>query len=298
MLVIGFLQIKVSKKLIKRTNLFVLLANILVSIVAYFVLASFDQQLAILAFMLGAAPTAIIAIGAAKELALNVKHVTVSVILTNVGSAIYLPIALAWIGVEGNVATWTILWASAQLILVPFIINFGIRKASEDFEIACPPQSYPPLIIDVMKIVDEAVDNKCREDFSFRMKMRMRLVPRLEKTGRWLTNHKSLSFWLWLTMITLATTKVGEFFITSQVDDIAYIALVSAIMCIINFVVGWLIGGKDKKETSQALGQKNTMFSLTVSMDLLAMAVSSGIIVYIVLHNLWNTWKMLRIKSV
>lgn len=71
--------------------------------------------------------------------------------------------------------------------------------------------------------------------------------------------------------------------------------LPALVICIVNFGVGRLIGGKRfGLEASQSLGQKNTMFMLWFSLSFLNPLVALGPVMYLVYHNTYNSYQLYR----
>ena len=69
------------------------------------------------------------------------------------------------------------------------------------------------------------------------------------------------------------------------------IAFVSLIICIVNFSVGALLGGREHwKESSQSLGQKNLSFVIWVALTFINPLVAMGPMFYILYHHLYNSW--------
>jgi BASS family bile acid:Na+ symporter len=96
----------------------------------------------------------------------------------------------------------------------------------------------------------------------------------------------------------LATAKANHF-MTHEVSFpksiIISIALVSLAACVVNFSLGRLLGGKNlTQEASQALGQKNTMFIIWISMTFLNPLVALGAMFYVIYQNLYNSYLLLN----
>ena len=76
---------------------------------------------------------------------------------------------------------------------------------------------------------------------------------------------------------------------------LAKIALVSLLVCAMNFAVGRLIGGREfPREASQSLGQKNTAFTIYLALAYASPLVALGPTCYVLWHNLWNSWQLHR----
>jgi BASS family bile acid:Na+ symporter len=123
----------------------------------------------------------------------------------------------------------------------------------------------------------------------------LRILPTLEKA---LIKLKTLSFYGWLLAIYLATAK-ASYFITRESDIPTYIvgaiALISLVVCLLNFSIGKFLGGQTlTQESSQALGQKNTMFTIWISLTFLNPLVTLGAMFYVIYQNLYNSYLLLN----
>jgi BASS family bile acid:Na+ symporter len=71
------------------------------------------------------------------------------------------------------------------------------------------------------------------------------------------------------------------------------IALVALVICIINFSLGALIGGRQHwQEASQALGQKNNSFVIWVALTFINPLIAMGPTFYVLYHNLYNSFQI------
>lgn len=123
----------------------------------------------------------------------------------------------------------------------------------------------------------------------------IRLFPDFEKA---LIKLKTLSFYGWLLAIYLATAK-ANYFITQESEIPTYtigaIAFISLIVCLLNFSIGRFLGGQTlMQESSQALGQKNTMFTIWISLTFLNPLVTLGAMFYVIYQNLYNSYLLLN----
>lgn len=109
----------------------------------------------------------------------------------------------------------------------------------------------------------------------------------------WLSN---LSFLMWVSMLFLTAASASHF-IRSTPDlspvILLKIALLSAVICICNFTLGYFIGEKRyRRESSQVLGQKNTMLLLYLAMTYGGPLPALGPTFYVLWHNTWNAIQM------
>lgn len=103
----------------------------------------------------------------------------------------------------------------------------------------------------------------------------------------------NFSFGLWVAILFIVAADTSRFLRNMQErtgwKDAAAMAGLSAVICILNFLIGAYAGDSNhRKEASQILGQKNMTFiiylALTYSNPLTALAPAF----YVLWHNLWN----------
>jgi bile acid:Na+ symporter, BASS family len=116
--------------------------------------------------------------------------------------------------------------------------------------------------------------------------------------AQWPRRLGQVSFGMWIVALMLITANASHF-VREQSDlprvTLAQIAAVSVIVCAANFALGRLIGGRAfGREASQALGQKNTTFTIYLAMIYASPLVALGPTCYVVWHNLWNSWQLHR----
>ena len=114
----------------------------------------------------------------------------------------------------------------------------------------------------------------------------------------WPKRLSNLSFGAWVTALFLITARVSDF-LHQHVDLprslLLKIAAISLVVCVANFALGRLIGGKQfAREASQALGQKNTTFTIYLALTYSTPLVAFGPTCYVLWHNLWNSWQLQR----
>ncbi|MFA6506257.1 MAG: hypothetical protein WCT14_09175 [Treponemataceae bacterium] len=103
--------------------------------------------------------------------------------------------------------------------------------------------------------------------------------------------YPMITFVLWIVALSIVSATASDFIFRYQapLGNIIGLGLVSLGLCTLNFTLGRLIGGKEYPlEASQALGQKNTVFSIWVAMNFANPMVTLGPTFYILWHNLWN----------
>lgn len=120
------------------------------------------------------------------------------------------------------------------------------------------------------------------------------------KAAEWPARLRNVSFAMWILAMFLITSNASEFLRrnadTPQVV-LAQIAGASLAVCAMNFAVGRLIGGREfGREASQALGQKNTTFTIYLALTYASPVVALGPTCYVLWHNLWNSWQLHRAR--
>jgi bile acid:Na+ symporter, BASS family len=111
---------------------------------------------------------------------------------------------------------------------------------------------------------------------------------------------KSFSFVIWLLALFSMCTKAADFLrndVTASASTVLFIALVSLVICIVNFAFGTLLGGERyRQESSQSLGQKNNSFVIWIALTFINPLVALGPTFYILYHNLYNSWQIYRFE--
>jgi BASS family bile acid:Na+ symporter len=111
---------------------------------------------------------------------------------------------------------------------------------------------------------------------------------------------KAFSFPLWLLALFITCAKAADFLhnnLTASVGTVLSIAVISLIICIVNFTFGALLGGERlRQESSQSLGQKNNSFVIWIALTFINPLVAMGPTFYILYHNLYNSWQIYRFE--
>lgn len=106
------------------------------------------------------------------------------------------------------------------------------------------------------------------------------------------------SFSLWSFTLFVISAQSTLFFQTHPemtLSTALAAALVSFLLCAINFTLGRLIGGKEySRESSQTLGQKNTTLTIFLALSFGTPVSALGPVFYVLWHNLWNAFQMFR----
>ncbi|HLO28454.1 MAG TPA: hypothetical protein VK249_04930 [Anaerolineales bacterium] len=129
-----------------------------------------------------------------------------------------------------------------------------------------------------------------------------RLVPRLSSTTqRFIRKGKSLSFPIWLANLFIVSANASNFLRNGNSNSgftLLAIALISLVICIINFGVGALLGGRRHwQEASQSLGQKNLSFVIWIALTFINPLVAMGPTFYILYHHLYNSWSIYQFEK-
>lgn len=252
MLFLAFLDIEFKPRNFQRSILWVVLANVIVAFIGYAVLVRFDLMLALAAFMTGIAPTAIAAPVIIGFIQREVEYVVTAVVLTNIATAVILPLALpSLLGTAIRISMWE--------VLVPVLIVMFV-----------------PLIL-------------------------ARLVSRLPaNTQSVIRAGKKASFAVWLVNLFIISANASDFLRGSSTDSIftlVSVALLSMVICIVNFGLGALLGGPTHwQEASQALGQKNLSFVIWIALTFINPLVAMGPMFYILYHHLYNSWSIYQFE--
>lgn len=114
----------------------------------------------------------------------------------------------------------------------------------------------------------------------------------------WPGRMRNASFGMWVITMFLITANASHF-LRQHADTphmlLTKIAGVSLLVCATNFAIGRMIGGREfPREASQALGQKNTAFTIYLAMTYASPLIALGPTFYVIWHNLWNSWQLHR----
>jgi BASS family bile acid:Na+ symporter len=111
---------------------------------------------------------------------------------------------------------------------------------------------------------------------------------------------KTFSFPIWLVNLFIISANASDFLRngnTNSFSTLGVIALVSLVICVINFGVGALLGGRSHwQEASQSLGQKNLSFVIWIALTFINPLVAMGPMFYILYHHLYNSWSIYQFE--
>lgn len=126
------------------------------------------------------------------------------------------------------------------------------------------------------------------------------LVRRLHPAAiGWPARLQNVSFGMWITAMMLITANASDF-LRHQTSlppaVLPKIAATTILVCAVNFALGRLIGGREfRREASQALGQKNTSYTIYLALTYASPLIALGPTCYVLWHNLWNSWQLRRV---
>jgi len=107
---------------------------------------------------------------------------------------------------------------------------------------------------------------------------------------------KDLTFYILVLNIYLAVSDATMYIraeLTSKFLIVTLIAVSSAMLCILYFYLGKIIGGNEYgAEASQSLGQKNNAFTLWISLTFIGPLAALGPIFYVLFQNIYITWQL------
>jgi len=125
-----------------------------------------------------------------------------------------------------------------------------------------------------------------------------KLLP--EYAQSFIRGGKQISFALWLLALFSMCSNAGNFLrndVNAGVSTVITVALVSLVICIVDFSLGALLGGEQfRLEASQSLGQKNNAFVIWIALTFINPLVAMGPTFYILYHNIYNSWQIYRFE--
>lgn len=119
----------------------------------------------------------------------------------------------------------------------------------------------------------------------------------LPKVHSALQNHQSISFYLWAISLTIVMGKTVSFIASrgnAEYKEEILIALFALIVCILQFILGKLIGKKYYNTIAggQGLGQKNTVLAIWMALTYFNPLASIGPASYVVWQNSINSLQL------
>jgi BASS family bile acid:Na+ symporter len=129
-----------------------------------------------------------------------------------------------------------------------------------------------------------------------------RLVLHLSsRTREFIRKGKSITFPAWLVNLFIISANASNFLRSENSNSIftlITIALISLVICIVNFGLGAMLGGRRNwQEASQSLGQKNLSFVIWIALTFINPLVAMGPMFYILYHHLYNSWSIYQFEK-
>jgi BASS family bile acid:Na+ symporter len=116
-----------------------------------------------------------------------------------------------------------------------------------------------------------------------------------------LRKGKRFAYAIWLINLFLISANASHFLRNEDANSLStllIIALISLVLCIVNFGLGALLGGRQNwQEASQSLGQKNLSFVIWIALTFINPLVAMGPTFYILYHHLYNSWSIYRFET-
>ena len=121
------------------------------------------------------------------------------------------------------------------------------------------------------------------------------LLPGVHKM---LLQARDLAFYMWAVGLAVAIAVTCRALMCSRESllNVALIALVTLLACILQFACGKKIGSLwgVRIEGGQALGQKNTVFAIWLAYNFLSPVAATAGGFYTIWHNIVNSWQLYR----
>ena len=194
------------------------------------------------------------------------------------------PVVIAFLG--GNVAT----------VLMGFLIS--------DVGISLCLIGLLPLVTDKM---DWRFVNEVFLNIALVMELPVFLSRVLLHFWPWLADFAKYkiaphALWAWSVMLLILGGMARTTFDSRQdgsaLATLLQIGCTTLAVCILNFLLGWIIGPRRYKlESSQLLGQKNTSFTIYLAITFASPVAALGPLFYILWHNSWNAIQMFQFEK-
>lgn len=252
MLLITFCKVDPRSLRFSRMSWFMLAVQIFGSLAVYFMLVDFSPEVAQGAFICVFCPTATAAPVITGMLGGSVTKVAVYSILSNIAVALLAPLLFEYMGGESMTCS------------IDFV---------EGFTSICvkvgPLIILPMLTAFALKYVAPVVHER-------------------------IATRQSLSFYIWAVSLLIVVGKSVSFVMQEPSEVISLmilLALVSLVLCVVQFIVGRRIGHRfgDPVSAAQGLAQKNTVLAIWMSLAFLSPVSSVAPASYILWQNTINS---------
>ncbi|MDE6464263.1 MAG: transporter [Muribaculaceae bacterium] len=121
----------------------------------------------------------------------------------------------------------------------------------------------------------------------------------LPSVHRRLAAAAPVAFYLWSCSLIIVVGRSVSFIMAEPASYwpvMGAMALVAAVICVLQFVVGKYVGRRmgDSISSGQSLGQKNTILAIWMAMAYLNGVASVGPAAYVIWQNMFNSWQIYR----
>jgi BASS family bile acid:Na+ symporter len=257
MLLITYCRVKLSDFAVGPYIWCLLGAQLLGAIVVYFLLLPFGPILAAGGFICVFCPTATAAPVVTGMLGGSVSRVATYSLFSHTSVAFIAPVVLTWISSSSE----------------SNVDSFGSSLAS--ISVTVLPLILLPLVLALLL---------------------QRFTPKLHDA---IANRQSLSFYIWALALLIVVGNSISFLLTeptSMIPEIIGLAIVSAVLCLAQFLFGRKIGARygDPISGAQSLGQKNTVLAVWLALTYLNPIVSAAPAAYVAWHNTFNSYQIYK----
>ena len=255
MLFLTFTKLELHWRIFRPLHGALLIAQFTIAFAAWFAMRPFGDGLAMAAFMAAVTPTAVAAPVITGMLGGEIGFATAAVMVSNLTVAAIVPLLL-------------------PVLAGPAIFHAGT-------------QSTWLRLLEVITVIGVPL-------------LAAQLLRRFaEPATRQIARFHSVSFFLWATVLAIVCAKSAHFLLDAQqqvpLGTVGVIVAVTALLCAVSFTTGRLLGGhRFRLEAGQALGQKNTAFTIWMSLAFLNPLVALGPTFYVLWHNSFNSWQLWR----
>lgn len=198
-----------------------------------------------------------------------------------VSTATSAPVITGMLG--GNVtrlATYSFLSSTMVAILAPLFLTFIHTGENITFT-----ESFHRICAEVLPLLILPIIVAMVMRYSF---------PKLHAT---IANHQSISFYIWAVALFIVMGSSISFIIKQPIKELSEmigLALVSLVVCCLQFYIGRKVGIKygDKISGAQGLGQKNTILAIWMALTYLNPIASIAPASYVVWQNIINSLQL------
>ncbi len=261
MLFFTFCKVNPSKLRLRTWHGILLAFQLIISLLIFFALRSFDLILAQGVMLCVFMPTATAAAVITGKLGGSISELTTYTLLTNLLTAVLAPALFPLINPEATVGFWEGFWTILQkispILILPFLLSW------------------------ILRIIYKKSTNK-----EFTLGKTLSAMP--------------FYVWVFALTILIAKTVDSLVNDDYEPLAVVGMAIGSLLTCILQFYVGKSMGSRydqgNKTEmrisVGQALGQKNTMLAIWLAQAYLIPISSFAPAAYVIFQNLFNAWQL------